>query len=393
MLLILPRQASLIVVKSRKGCYNSALVLIITIQERGDWVSSQKGGTPRYQRLLPLVIIVALAAIFITNRFFFPPPMLFFQDRREMMDTWVTITVYDRNPKVAEAAISTAFARMETFERIASIYDPQAEAFRLNETGRSDDPSPELWKLIEVAQDYYTLTDGTFDITVEPLLDLWRYKEGADQQFWELDPEIQEQAIAAVLALVGANRITLSTDPQCSIVLEPGMKITFGGIAKGYAVDQGLNALRTSGIAHALIDAGGDIGVFGGKPGGAKWELSLRNPKDSEDSLVRFVLTDGAIATSGNYERYFDIEAKVGHIMDPRTGYSSHASSSASVVAGTCMQADALATAMFVLGPQKGIELANSLDRVETLIVSYDEPEQVYRSDGLEEYVEKKGDL
>lgn len=356
-------------------------------------MSSQKGDTPRYRRLLPLVIIVALAAVFAANRFFFPPPMLFFQDRREMMDTWVTITVYDRNPEVAEVAIATAFARMEEIERIASIYDPQAEAFRLNETGRSDDPSPELWKLIEVAKDYYTLTDGTFDITVEPLLDLWRYKEGAEQQFWELDPEIQEQAITAALALVGADRITLSADPQRSIVLEPGMKVTFGGIAKGYAVDQGLNALRTSGIAHALIDAGGDIGVFGGKPGGAKWELALRNPRDSEDFLVRFVLTDGAIATSGNYERYFDREAKVGHIMDPRTGYSSYASSSASVVAGTCMQADALATAAFVLGPQDGIELANSLDRVEALIVSYDEPDQVYRSNGLEEYVEKKGDL
>lgn len=356
-------------------------------------MSSQKGGTLRYQRLLPLVIIVALVAVFAANRFFFPPPMLFFQDRREMMDTWVTITVYDRNPNVAEAAIATAFARMEAVERVASIYDSQAEAFRLNETARSDDPSPELWELVEVSKDYYTLTDGTFDITVEPLLNLWRYKEGAEQQFWELDPEIQEQAIAAALALVGADRITLFTDPHRSIVLESEMKITFGGIAKGYAVDQGLNALRTSGIAHALIDAGGDIGVFGGKPDGVKWELALRNPRDSEDSLVRFVLTNGAIATSGNYERFFDREAKVGHIMNPRTGYSSHASSSASVVAETCMQADALATAMFVLGPQDGIELANSLDSVEALIVSYDEPEQVYRSNGLEEYVEKKGDL
>jgi thiamine biosynthesis lipoprotein len=356
-------------------------------------VSPQKDDTPRYQRLLPLVIVIALVAVFVANRVFFPPPLLLFQDRRELMDTWVTITVYDQDPQAAQAAIDAAFARMGEVEQIASIYDPQAEAFRLNKTGKLDDPSPELWELIVAAKEYYTLTNGAFDITVEPLLDLWRYKKGVEKQFWELDPTVQAEAITETLALVGADRIKLTSDPHRSIVLDPGMEITLGGIAKGYAVDQGLTALRKAGIKHALIDAGGDIGAFGGKPGSAKWELALRNPKDPEDSLVRFVLTDGAIATSGNYERYFDKEAKVGHIMDPRTGYSSHASSSASVVAETCMQADALATAAFVLGPQQGIELANSLEGVEALIVSYDEPERVYRSDGLEEYIEKKGGL
>ncbi len=352
----------------------------------------QKDGMSRYQWLLPFALILALAAIFIANHIFFPPPILLVQDRRQMMDTWVEITVYDRNLQAAEAAIDAAFSRMEEIERIASIHDERAEAFRLNERGRLDDPSPELVEIIEAAKGYYALTAGTFDITVEPLLALWRHREGAKVQFWELDPADQQGPLDEALALVGADRIRLILDPHRAIVLEPGMKITLGGIAKGYIVDQGLLALRKAGIAHAMIDAGGDIGVFGGKPTGEKWVLALRDPADHKAFLVRFQLADGAVATSGNYERYFDREAKVGHIIDPRTGRSSRASSSASVIAGTAMKADALATAVFVLGPDAGIALVNAIPGVEALIVGYEDPQQVHRSVGLEGFTQESGD-
>ncbi len=121
-------------------------------------------------------------------------------------------------------------------------------------------------------------------------------------------------------------------------------------------------------MKHGLIDAGGDIGTFGGKPDDETWEIDLRNPNDPEDYLARFVLVNGAIATSGNYERYFDPKADVGHIMDPRTGFSAAASSSATVIAATCKQADALATAVFVLGPIGWIGLTNMLEGTEALV-------------------------
>jgi FAD:protein FMN transferase len=358
-------------------------------------VRSQMNSTSRHMRLIvPLVLLCVLVGLFVVNDVLFPPPMSAFQDRREMMDTWVTITIYDRSPKAAEAAIAEAFARIAQVEHVASIYDSQAEAYKLNERGRLDAPSPELWQIVSAAKAYYSLTEGTFDITVEPLLELWQYKEGATQQFWDLDAEKQQETIAQTMALIGANRIELVDSPSRAIALAPGMRITLGGIAKGYAVDQGLAALRSMGIEHALIDAGGDIGVFGGKPGGKKWELALRNPDDSADSIVTFAISDGAIATSGNYERFFDPAAQVGHIMDPRTGYSSHSSSSASVIAPTCMQADALATAVFVLGPQEGIDLVNRIDSVEALIIGYDDPQQLYGSTGVGAYEEyKKGGL
>ena len=306
-----------------------------------------------------------------------------FQQQREMMDTWVSITIYDRDPDRASQAIEAAFSRMQEIENIASIFDEQAEAYRLNEQGHLDDPSPELLEIIEAARQVNEISEGAFDITVEPLLELWRYKPEADRQFWELEPSEQQEAIGNTLAVVGANKVTLITKPSPAIVLEPGTKITLGGIAKGYAVDQGLEVLRSAGVKHGLIDAGGDIGVFGGKPDDETWEIDLRNPNDPEDYLARFVLVDGAIATSGNYERYFDPEAEVGHIMDPRTGFSAVIASSATVIASTCTQADALATAVFVLGSIEGIELAETLEKVEALVIGYEEPTRLYRSEGL----------
>ena len=340
--------------------------------------------------VVPLLLILALVAVFALQKAFFPPPMSAFQDRRELMDTWVTITVYDRSPKVAEAAIDAAFSRVAQVEHEASIFNPKAEAYRLNEQGQLSNPSDDLWNIVTASIEAYKTTNGVFDITVEPLLDLWRYKEGAAVQFWELNPDTQKQEIAQAMTLLGSDRIQMITSPVRSIVLSPGMQITLGGIAKGYAVDCGLDVLRQQGIKHALIDAGGDIGAYGGKPSGETWELALRNPKDEDSSLVTFSISDGAIATSGNYERFFDPAAEVGHIMDPRTGYSSHASSSASVIAPTCTQADALATSVFVLGPRDGLRLVNSLDGVEALVVGYDDPQRIFESSGIDTYIDKE---
>jgi len=353
--------------------------------------SKDNGKRQRAHKLLPLALIVALVALFTINRAFFPPPMLPSQDRREMMDTWVTITVYNREKTRAERAIEAAFARMTKIEEIASIYDENAEAYMLNEQGRLDNPSPELIEIIDAAKHYYEISKGAFDITVETLLELWDCEEGAEKQFWELEAAEQQERISQTLTVVGSDKVTLAPDPSPSIVLAPRTKVTLGGLAKGYAVDQGLEALRNAGVVHALIDAGGDIGVLGGKPNNEAWVIELRNPKDPKDYLTRFLLRDGGLATSGNYERYFDEKASVGHIMDPKTGYSSHASSSASVIAPTCMQADALATAVFVLGPIEGIDLVNSLEGIEALIVGYDEPKRLYRSDGLQLF--EKGGL
>ena len=306
------------------------------------------------------------------------------EETRSMMDTYVRVAVYADEVKAKEA-IDAAFARMEEIVNIASTFDEEAEAFRLNRDGYIDNPSPELVELINLSLDYNKLTDGAFDITCQPLLDLWSSKEGADKQFWELDAATQQEMINETLKLVGPDKIVVTENRI--YFKEEGMKITLGGIAKGYAVDEALKVIKKKGIKYGLIDAGGDIGTLGSKPEGKLWNISLVNPKDTSQSLATFRFADRAVATSGNYERYFDPEAKVGHIMDPRTGFSTSNSISVSIIAKTCTQADALATGVFVLGPEDGLALVESLDDVECFIVGADS--DIHQSSGLGKYLKE----
>ena len=153
---------------------------------------------------------------------------------------------------------------------------------------------------------------------------------------------------------------------------EEGTKITLGGIAKGYAVDEALEVLRGMGIKYALVDAGGDIGTLGSKPDGELWNVALVNPDDTSQSLANFRFSDKAVATSGNYERFFDPEKTAHHILNPKTGYSASGCISVTIIAESCTQADVLATGVFVMGPENGMELVELLDDVECLIVDAD---------------------
>lgn len=345
-----------------------------------------------FVRWLPLLLIILIVGAFVVERVLFTPSLRSFYADSEMMDTWVSITVYAASEDDARMAMDAALSRMHEMVAIVSIHDPLAEAAQLNLHGRLVTPSPELMEIIMAAAKYWEVSQGAFDITIQPLLELWQYDPVADEQFWELEPDLQTAAIHQAKEFLGVDRITWGEYPDPFVELEPGMKITLGGIAKGYIVDQGMAALRTAGIRHALIDAGGDIAVMGGKPGGANWIIALRNPHDETEAVAYFEIADGAIATSGNYLRYFDPSAEVGHIMDPRTGFSAVESSSATVIAATCMQADALATAVFVLGPERGLKMIDALDAVEAMVLGYDDPTQIVRSQYLDRYETQKRD-
>jgi thiamine biosynthesis lipoprotein len=306
-------------------------------------------------------------------------PLMKFEETREMMDTFVTITVYS-DEKTAEEAISAAFARMEEIERVASIFDEQAEAFQLNRDGHLDAASDDLLLLLTMSRDYSQMTDGCFDITVQPLLDLWA------AGLWMESEEVQQSRISQTLELTGWDKIGIEGN-QVYFAVE-GMKITLGGIAKGYAVDEALEILSNWGIKHALVNAGGDMGTLDSKPNREPWNVALVNPDDTSQCLAAFSFSDKAVATSGNYERYFDPEKEAGHILNPRTGYSAQECISVTIIAETCAQADALATGVFVMGPDDGLELVESLDDVECLIVDADRI--IYRSSGLSAYLSER---
>ena len=308
------------------------------------------------------------------------------QETRSMMDTYVRVAIYSPNEETAGEVINAAFDRIEEVINAASTFDETAEAYQLNQNGYIEAPPSELLELIELSIDYSELTSGYFDITVQPLLDLWSYNPDADKQFWELDAATQQAAISEAMKLVGSDKIVVTED-RISFQ-EEGMKITLGGIAKGYAVDEALKVIKEMGIRYALIDAGGDIGTLGSKPMGTLWQIALTNPDNTEESLATFGFHDRSIATSGNYERYFDPEAEVGHILNPKTGYSAAGCISVTIIAENCTQADTLATAVFVMGAEDGMRLVESLDEVECFIVDADRI--IYRSSGLSEYLSER---
>jgi len=328
-----------------------------------------------------------LGALFAINYVYFKDNTYFeYTETQQMMDTYVTVTVYHNDEDEAQDAIDAAFNRMREIENIASINNSSTEAYQLNENKKIDNPSPELLDLVEKSIYYYNITNGSFDITVQPLLELWAYDPDADTQFWDQNITTQQEAINETMQYIGSEKITITKGATTSIILQDNMSITLGGIAKGYAVDEAINVLRGMGIKYALINAGGDIATLGSKPNDKKWTVALQNPDDEDDYITNFKLKNMAIATSGNYERYFNKSKKVGHIMNPKTGFSAYDCSSVTIIAQNCTEADVLATAVFVMGPVAGLNFVNSYEGVETLIVGYDNNTDIYVSTDLEIY-------
>jgi len=320
---------------------------------------------------LAIILILVPACISCTAK-----PLSKFEQTRSMMDTFITITVYSEEEAAADTAINTAFNRMEDIESKASIFDEQSEAFQLNRDGYLDTPSPELLELLAASLYYSEMTDGYFDITVQPLLDLWA------GGLWQESEEVQQSKIDETMGIVGWDKIAIE-DNSVHFTVE-GMKITLGGIAKGYAADEALEVLRDMGIKYALVNAGGDMSTLNSKPGGEPWTIALVNPDDTSQSLAAFDIRGKSMATSGNYERYFDPEKKAHHIINPKTGYSAGECISVTIIAQNGTQADALSTSVFVMGPEAGMSLVESLDDVECLMV--DTERTIHRSSGLTQY-------
>ncbi len=335
-----------------------------------------------YQVIAGLLILLIVLLMSITCAG--EPPMMF-EETRSLMDTYVRVAVYS-DEETAGEVINATFDRMEEIVNIASTFDETAEAYRLNQDGYVDAPSDELLDLIRMSIDYGERTSGYFDITCQPLLDLWSYNPSTDKQFWELDEATQQAEISETSKLVGFDKIVVSENKIS--FQEEGMKITLGGIAKGYAVDEALEVIRDMGIRYALVDAGGDIRALGSKPRGELWSIALVNPDDTSQSLVTFRIHDKSIATSGNYERYFDPEKEAGHIMSPKTGYSAAGVISVTIIAKSCTQADVLATGVFVMGAEDGMRLVESLDDVEAFIVDADRI--IHQSSGLAKYLSER---
>ncbi len=305
-----------------------------------------------------------------------------FEETREMMGTYVTIIIY-ADQEDSREIMEAGFDRIQEVIDIASIYDEDSEISVLNKEGFIDDPSDELRELISLSIEYYGISGGSFDITIRPVLALW--SEG----LWKESEEVQSAEIKKALRLVGSDKIIIE-DNKIYFTVE-GMSVDLGGIAKGYAADKALEVISEYGIEHALVNAGGDVATIGRKSGKEKWLIELDDPDGADNSssgfeaLPSFVFENKAVATSGNYYRYYDPEKKVHHITDPLTGYSADKCISVTIIAGSCTEADVLATSVFVKGPVEGMELVEEMEGIEAFIIDNDR--NIYQSSVLLKYI------
>lgn len=283
---------------------------------------------------------------------------------RELMGTAVTITVYSDNKTAALDAIDLAFREIERIDNLLSNYKNDSEVSLLNKNGFIENASDDLVYNIKKSLYYSDLTNGAFDITVQPILDLYK---GSFENKKRAPTGVE---INNTLKLVGYENIYIKH--RNISFLKPGMKITLGGIAKGYAVDKAIDILKQNNITNALVNAGGDIMAIGKKANDGEWSIALENPRNKKEYVALIKTSNKAVATSGDYERYFDEDKKFHHIINPRTGYSATELISVTIIADKAIDADALATSVFVLGKGEGYNLIERLKDVDGLIITKD---------------------
>ena len=327
-----------------------------------------------------LILILALLTAAVSYLALRAPKRIIAVDsgRFMVMGTFGQIRLRCRDEQTGRQALTAAHAALARVDLLMSTYRDDSELSRVNQGAATApiDVSPETFDLLTRSLDYSRLSQGAFDITVPPLLQLWKQ---AVQQDQEPDP----QQIADTLQRVGYDHVELigPPDQRGSVrFLRPGMALNVDAIAKGYGVDCALEATRLPGVTAALVEIGGEIACFGDAHTDGGWLIGIQDPfaSDLDNQLSQFPrwvlrLRNCAVATSGNYRRYSTIAGKkFSHIVDPRTGRPTSALPSVTIIAPTATDADALATVVSVLGLDKGMPLIESLDATEALLVTGD---------------------
>jgi thiamine biosynthesis lipoprotein len=283
-----------------------------------------------------------------------------------LMGTQFQIILYAPDEATANQAAKVAFARAAELDGIMSDYKPTSELMRLCQKAGGD-PVPvstELFFILARAQEVSRRSGGAFDVTVGPVVRLWRRARKSKEL-----PDPKE--LAQALELVGYDKVRLDEQQRTVQLTKPGMRLDLGGIAKGYAADEMLAVLKKHGITRALVAAGGDIAVSGPPPDTEGWKVgigALENPggKPSRHLLLK----DAAVSTSGDAEQFVEINGKrYSHIVDPRTGIGLVGRMSVTVVARHGIDSDSLTKVVCVLGPEQGLKLIEDTPLASALVV------------------------
>ncbi len=279
------------------------------------------------------------------------------------MGTRIYVELWTDDQAKADAAIAAVLSEMQHIDDSMSTYKDTSEVSLVNAQAAAHPVqiTRELFGLLQTAVEYSRITEGAFDVTYASVGFMYDFRK---------HEKPTEQQIRRKLPAVNYRHLLLDPKQRTIRFSQPGVRIDFGGIAKGYSVDQSIKVLQQRGITHALVTAGGDSRIIGdrfGKP----WVVGIRHPDRKDEVIARVPLEDAAISTSGDYERYFDEDGvRYHHIIDPHTGHSASKVRSATVISTSATRTDGLSKTAFVLGPEKAMEIYNRLDDVDAILVT-----------------------
>jgi thiamine biosynthesis lipoprotein len=283
------------------------------------------------------------------------------------MGTLFKISLYAPDKASAESAAEAAFHRNAALDDIMSDYQADSELMKLCEqpVGVPKSISADLLDVLQRAQKFSELSNGAFDVSVGPYVRLWRFSRKRKAL-----PEPAE--LAAARASVGWRHLRLGPRARAATLLVPNMRLDLGGIAKGYAADEALHLLKGHGIDRALVAASGDIAIGDPPPDQAGWKIAIAAMDTRTNETTRTVLLHNAgVSTSGDTEQFIEINGiRYSHIVDPNTGLGLTERRQVTIIARNATTSDALATAVSVLGPKRGLALVDSLPKTATFILT-----------------------
>lgn len=292
------------------------------------------------------------------------------------MGTRIGIEVWHQDETQAQQAIDAVLDEFHRLDQALSPYIESSELYKVNRDAAQQPVviSKEFFNLLNISLDYSQLTDGAFDITFASIGYQYDYRKGVKPN---------DQAIAKALPLINYRLIKLDPTSLSVYFERPGVRIDLGGIAKGYAVDCSIQILKNQGIEHALVSAGGDSRLLGDHRG-RPWHIGIQAPRKKKALAAVLPLSETAISTSGDYERYFERDGvRYHHIISPKTGRSAGELQSVTVLGPNATRTDALSTSVFVLGLHDGLALIDRLPDVEAVII--DNQGTMHSSKGLED--------
>ncbi len=294
------------------------------------------------------------------------------------MGSGFELTIVAENSNEANSFIDVAVEEITRIEKLISSWDENSQTSAINKYAgvKPVKVNTELFELIERSLAISKLTDGSFDISYASIDKIWKFDGSMTHM-----PSAEE--IKNSVSKVGFPNIILNKQNSTVFLSLKGMKIGFGGIGKGYAADKAKQLLIAKGVPAGIINASGDMNTWGKQTNGSDWTVAIVNPLNKKQVFATLPISNGAVVTSGDYEKYVEFKGKrYSHIINPRTGYPSSGILSVTVFAPKAELADALATSVFVMGIEAGIDRINQLPKVECIII--DAKGTIWKSKNIE---------